>query len=258
MSVPCCEVWHHMHHHLQKHSGSLLDSESHLLAVCWVAGFVFELRGQSALTWGVSQSDKIHVLLDCKGNFEFFSLDLTKTCLDHDSPRTSPQPSSSYSNATQRTREESSKCWTCGRKMASTHQKSFSRWWTWHLETLKKVRGFHFYRVLARLKRQGAVPCRFVRRPVVFPQRPVIFREPFGFFGLSSALFWAWSCRKHLIKAKGGAIFVQHVVIRVGHRRHLGFTSQIWAWEWGYANGIWRNVIFAIVYLESDAGNYEY
>ena len=35
------------------------------------------------------------------------------------------------------------------------------------------------------------------------------------------------------------------------HRRHLGFMSQISAWEWGYANGIWRNVIFAIVYLES-------
>ena len=190
MSVPCCEVWHHMHHHLQKHSGSLLDSESHLLAVCWVAGFVFELRGQSALTWGVSQSDKIHVLLDCKGNFEFFSLDLTKTCLDQDSPRTSPQPSSSYSNATQRTREESSKCWTCGRKMASTHQKSFSRWWTWHLETLKKVRGFHFYRVLARLKRQGAVPCRFVRRPVVFPQRPVVFSASCHF---PRALWFLWA-----------------------------------------------------------------
>ena len=60
-----------------------------------------------------------------------------------------------------------------------------------------------------------------------FFQRPVIFREPFGFFGLSSALFWAWSCRKPLIKAKGGAIFVHHVVIRVGHRRHLGFTMNI-------------------------------
>ena len=60
-----------------------------------------------------------------------------------------------------------------------------------------------------------------------FFQRPVIFREPFGFFGLSSALFWAWSCRKRPIKAKGGAIFVHHVVIRVGHRRHLGFTMNI-------------------------------
>ena len=30
------------------------------------------------------------------------------------------------------------------------------------------------------------------------------------------------------------------------------------AWEWGYANGIWWNVIFAIVYLESGAGIYEY
>ena len=79
-----------------------------------------------------------------------------------------------------------------------------------------------------------------VQRPVVvfsalsfflsalsFFQRPVIFREPFGFFGLSSALFWAWSCRKRPIKAKGGAIFVHHVVIRVGHRRHLGFTLNI-------------------------------
>ena len=28
-------------------------------------------------------------------------------------------------------------------------------------------------------------------------------------------------------KAKGGAIFVHHVVIRVGHRRHLGFTMNI-------------------------------
>ena len=60
-----------------------------------------------------------------------------------------------------------------------------------------------------------------------FFQRPVIFRERFGFFGLSSALFWAWSCRKRPIKAKGGAIFVHHVVIRVGHRRHLGFTMNI-------------------------------
>ena len=60
-----------------------------------------------------------------------------------------------------------------------------------------------------------------------FFQRPVIFREPFGFFGLSSALFWAWSCRKRPIKAKGGAIFVHHVVTRVGHRRHLGFTMNI-------------------------------
>ena len=60
-----------------------------------------------------------------------------------------------------------------------------------------------------------------------FFQRPVIFREPFGFFGLSSALFWAWSCRKRPIKAKGGAIFVHHVVIRVGHRRHLGVTMNI-------------------------------
>ena len=79
-----------------------------------------------------------------------------------------------------------------------------------------------------------------------FFQRPVIFRKPFGFFGLLSALFWAWICRKRPIKAKGGAIFAHHVVIRVGHRRHPGFTSQISAWEWGYANGIWRNVIFAL------------
>ena len=35
-----------------------------------------------------------------------------------------------------------------------------------------------------------------------FFQCPVIFREPFGFFGLSSALFWAWSCRKHPIRQK--------------------------------------------------------
>ena len=89
-----------------------------------------------------------------------------------------------------------------------------------------------------------------------FFQRPIIFREPFGFFGLLSAFFWAWSCRKRPIKAKGGAIFVHHV-IRVGHRRNLGFTSQISAWEWGYTNGIWRNIIFAIVYLESGAGIYE-
>ena len=60
-----------------------------------------------------------------------------------------------------------------------------------------------------------------------FFQRPVIFLEPFGFFGLSSALFWAWSCRKRPTKAKGGAIFVHHVAIRVGHRRHLGFTLNI-------------------------------
>ena len=60
-----------------------------------------------------------------------------------------------------------------------------------------------------------------------FFQRPVIFREPFGFFGFSSALFWAWSCRKRPIKAKGGVIFVHHVVICVGHRRHLGFTMNI-------------------------------
>ena len=60
-----------------------------------------------------------------------------------------------------------------------------------------------------------------------FFQRPVIFREPFGFFGFSSALFWAWSCRKRPIKAKGGVIFVHHVVIRVGRRRHLGFTMNI-------------------------------
>ena len=60
-----------------------------------------------------------------------------------------------------------------------------------------------------------------------FFQRPVIFREPFGFFGLSSALFWAWSCRKRPIKAKGGVIFVHHVVVRVAHRRHLGFTMNI-------------------------------
>ena len=60
-----------------------------------------------------------------------------------------------------------------------------------------------------------------------FFQRPVILREPFGFFGISSELFWAWSCRKRPIKAKGGAIFVHHVVILVGHRRHLGFTMNI-------------------------------
>ena len=60
-----------------------------------------------------------------------------------------------------------------------------------------------------------------------FFQRPVIFQEPFGFFGFSSVLFWAWSCRKRPIKAKGGAIFVHRVVIRVGHRRHLGFTMNI-------------------------------
>ena len=89
-----------------------------------------------------------------------------------------------------------------------------------------------------------------------FFQRPVIFREPFGFFGLLSALFWASSRRKRPIKAKGGTIFMHHV-IHTGHRHHLGFTSQISAWEWGYANGIWRNVIFAIVYLESGAGIYE-
>ena len=115
-----------------------------------------------------------------------------------------------------------------------------------------------WHRVLARPKRQGAAPCSFVRCPVVFPQRPVIFREPFGFFGLLPALFWAWSCRNRPIKVKGGAIFVHHVVIHVGHRHHLGFTSQISAWEWGYANCIWRNVIFSIVYLESGAGIYEY
>ena len=62
----------------------------------------------------------------------------------------------------------------------------------------------------------------------------------------------------HPIKAEGGAIFVHHVVIRIGHRRYFGFTSQISAWEWDYANDIWRNVIFAIVYLESGAGIYEY
>ena len=60
-----------------------------------------------------------------------------------------------------------------------------------------------------------------------FFQSPVIFREPFGFFGLSSALFWAWSCRKRPIKAKGGAIFVHHVVVRVRHWHHLGFTMNI-------------------------------
>ena len=64
-----------------------------------------------------------------------------------------------------------------------------------------------------------------------FFQRPVIFRELFGFFGLSSALFWAWSCRKRPIKAKGGAIFEHHVVIRVGYRHHLGFTMNIYLWK---------------------------
>ena len=39
-----------------------------------------------------------------------------------------------------------------------------------------------------------------------FLQRPVIFREPFGFFGLLSALFWAWSCRKRPIKSDISAI----------------------------------------------------
>ena len=115
-----------------------------------------------------------------------------------------------------------------------------------------------FSSVLARPKWQGAAPCHFSSAPSFF-QCPVIFREPFGFFGLLSALFWAWSCRKRPIKAKGGTIFVHHVVyISVGHRRHLGFTSQTSAWEWGCANGIWRNAIFAIVYLESGAGIYEY
>ena len=57
-----------------------------------------------------------------------------------------------------------------------------------------------------------------------FFQRPVIFREPFG---LSSVLVWACSCRKRPIKAKGGMIFLHHVVIRVGHRCHLGFTMNI-------------------------------
>ena len=104
--------------------------------------------------------------------------------------------------------------------------------------------------------RFSSAPCRFYRLPVVFPQRPVVFigtppffREPFGFFGLLSALFWAWSCRKHPIEANRGTIFVHHVVFMSEHSRHVGFTSQISAWEWGYANGIWRNVSFAIVYL---------
>ena len=34
---------------------------------------------------------------------------------------------------------------------------------------------------IARPKRQGAVPCRFVRRPVVFPQRPVVFFSALSF-----------------------------------------------------------------------------
>ena len=67
----------------------------------------------------------------------------------------------------------------------------------------------------------------FVLSALSFFQRPVIFRGPFGFFGLSSALLWAWSCRKRPIKAKGGAIFVHHIVIRIGHRRHLGFMMNI-------------------------------
>ena len=82
-----------------------------------------------------------------------------------------------------------------------------------------------------------------------FFQRPVIFRETFGFFGLSSASFWASSCRKRPIKAKGGAIFVNHV-IRDGHGRHLGFTSQISAWEWGYANGIWSKLVRPVVFQD--------
>ena len=45
------------------------------------------------------------------------------------------------------------------------------------------------YRVLARLKRQGPAPCRFVRRPVVFPQHPVVFSVPCHF---PRALWFLW------------------------------------------------------------------
>ena len=45
-------------------------------------------------------------------------------------------------------------------------------------------------RVLARPKRQGAVPCRFIQRPVVFPRRPVVFSAPCHF---SRARWFLWA-----------------------------------------------------------------
>ena len=70
--------------------------------------------------------------------------------------------------------------------------------------------------------------------------KPVIFREPSGFFRLLT--FWAWSYGDRRIEAKGDTIFVHHVVIRVGHRRHLDLR-QISAWEWGYANMLHESAV---------------
>ena len=121
-------------------------------------------------------------------------------------------------------------------------------------------------RVLARPKWQGTV-----LRPVVlvgalsfylsalsFFRCPVIFESPLvssGFYQCYFELEVAESIQLRRIMARFSCttlLFVSE------HRRHLAFMSQIPAWEWGYANGIWRNVIFAIVYLESGARIYEY
>ena len=63
-----------------------------------------------------------------------------------------------------------------------------------HFPTLVLLYSTQHHSVLARPKRQGAAPCRFFLRPVVFPQRPVVFQAPFCFpsgfqhyFGLERA-----------------------------------------------------------------------
>ena len=71
--------------------------------------------------------------------------------------------------------------------------------------------------VLARPKRQGAAPCHFVRRPAVFPQRPFVFSAACHF----PRALWFLRAFISVILAKGGAIFVHHVVIRVGMRVRL-------------------------------------
>ena len=89
-------------------------------------------------------------------------------------------------------------------------------------------------RVLARPKRQGAAPCRFVRRPVVF-SAPCHFPRALWFL---RAFILATLSLKLQKASNWGETWREFHVSRRTSRGHLGFTSQISAWEWGYTHGL--------------------
>ena len=122
---------------------------------------------------------------------------------------------------------------------------------------------FPLARVLARPKRQGTAPCRFFRRPVVFPQRPVVFSVPCHFpralwflrafisvilsLQLQRASNWGESWRdfraSHCYSHRNIA-----AILDLRHRfRHEREATLIWS-----------NAIYAIVYLENGVGIYEH